>query len=454
MADSVPSEYLLALRARDGDPNAVAALVTRMRARLFALAYAELRHYEDAQDALANGLLQICRHITELREPERVIAWMQSIVRNEARRLRRGVSEAETLTLLDTDIISTCIDESLLLRLDIERALQQSPNRQAEAIRRFYFQEASIRSIAGEMGASEGAVKMWLHRGRNYLRTEMEGYKDMEKTEKAALPLRTVAVLHSDLEPKLRQRITTALQKGGYTPRFLTPADLGEPGTTDPGPWDVLKNDSALVLVEPFGQRSVFEYILLLRASWETAEIPVAVVTKSIQPWDPLHALAFHTLGVAGLASRDAPESLDCLFSWTGGRGMSQEAKAVILFADDEARRAGQEKIGTEHLLLGLLRDRATVSVLQNGVKVSPDKIAASVRQRMTRLSEYQEHLWRNLTEQSHTVLKLAREAAVGKPLGAEHLLLGLTRESEGLAGQVLTEQGITPEKIRRALPN
>ena len=385
MTDFTPSEYTLALRARNGDPNAVAALVARMRARLFALAYAELRHYEDAQDALANGLLQICRHITELREPERVIAWMQSIVRNEARRLRRGMGEAEMLSLIDTDIATTSGDESLLLRLDIERALQQAPNRQTEAIRMFYFQDASIRSIAGEMGASEGAVKMWLHRGRNYLRTEMEGYAFMEKTNKPVKPLRTAAVLHSDLEPELQQRVTAALHQSGYTPRFLTPDDLGEPGTTDPGPWDVLKEEGALVLVEPFGERSVFEYILLLRASWETAEISVAVVTKSIRPWDPLNALAFHMLGVAGLASRDAPESLDSLFRWTGGREMSQETKAVILFADDEARRAGQEHIGTEHLLLGLLRDRSIVSVLQDSLKVSPNKIAVSVRQRVRR---------------------------------------------------------------------
>src|SRR5436309_5411375 len=84
-----PDEYGLALRAREGDPDALAELVARTRLRLFSLAYAELRHYDDAHDAVASALLQICRHIKELREPERVRAWMRSIVRNEARRLRR-----------------------------------------------------------------------------------------------------------------------------------------------------------------------------------------------------------------------------------------------------------------------------------------------------------------------------------------------------------------------------
>src|SRR5204863_389504 len=91
-----PNEYELALRARAGDRDALAELVERTRSRLFALAYAELRHYDDAQDAVAAALVQICRHVDELREPERVRAWMQSIVRNEVRRLRRPYSRLAT----------------------------------------------------------------------------------------------------------------------------------------------------------------------------------------------------------------------------------------------------------------------------------------------------------------------------------------------------------------------
>src|SRR5262249_33590872 len=85
-----PDEYELARRARDGDREALAALIERTRLSLFALAYAGLRHYQDAQDAVAAALYHVCRHVGELREPERVRAWLNSIVRNEARRLRRG----------------------------------------------------------------------------------------------------------------------------------------------------------------------------------------------------------------------------------------------------------------------------------------------------------------------------------------------------------------------------
>ncbi|MES2460396.1 MAG: RNA polymerase sigma factor, partial [Armatimonadota bacterium] len=271
---SLPSEYNLALRAREGDRDAVSELVTRTRARLFALAYAELRHYEDANDALAAGLLQICRCIGSLREPERVVPWMQTIVRNEAHRLRRDSASNQALSLTDLDAPIE-INEFSLLRLDIERALQEMPLRQAEALRRFYFFDVPVQAISGEMGVSEGTVKMWLYRGRHRLRAEMKGYEPMSNTKSESAPILSAAVLQNNLEPPLRQRIKTALRKAGYSTQFLKPSDIGEVGSTEPGPWDVLKSYNAIVLVDPFGERSIFEYILLLRASWETADIPI-----------------------------------------------------------------------------------------------------------------------------------------------------------------------------------
>src|SRR5262245_61593755 len=85
----IPDEYELAQRARNGDLQALAQLVDQTRLGLFRIAYAELRHYEDAKDAVASSLLRVCLHIHELRDPATIRAWMNSIVRNEVRRLRR-----------------------------------------------------------------------------------------------------------------------------------------------------------------------------------------------------------------------------------------------------------------------------------------------------------------------------------------------------------------------------
>jgi DNA-directed RNA polymerase specialized sigma24 family protein len=62
----------LARRAQEGDSEALALLADTLRGSLFAVTYAELGHYDDAQDAVANTLLRICRYLPTLRAPEKV----------------------------------------------------------------------------------------------------------------------------------------------------------------------------------------------------------------------------------------------------------------------------------------------------------------------------------------------------------------------------------------------
>jgi ATP-dependent Clp protease ATP-binding subunit ClpC len=132
---------------------------------------------------------------------------------------------------------------------------------------------------------------------------------------------------------------------------------------------------------------------------------------------------------------------------------MNRDTKtAILLFADDEARRAGQEKIGTEHLLLGLLRDKEVTQLLKDGLNVLPEQIAEQVRRQMDRSPEYDRHPWRTFTPQADTALKLAREESGGGLLRTTHLLLGLIHEPEGLAGQVLREKGAATESLRKRI--
>jgi RNA polymerase sigma-70 factor, ECF subfamily len=164
MMDPELTEYELAVRARAGDREALAALVERTRLGLFAIAFAELRHYDDAQDAVASALLQICLHVGKLRQPERIRAWMQQVVRNEIRRLRRGRAVTE-LPLEDADAMIGSGEPSLL-RLEIERALWRLPGDQAQAMRLFYLEGLALDAIAQQVGCSIGTIGSWLHRGR------------------------------------------------------------------------------------------------------------------------------------------------------------------------------------------------------------------------------------------------------------------------------------------------
>jgi RNA polymerase sigma-70 factor (ECF subfamily) len=190
--DARTNDEELALRARDGDLGALAELVQRERPRLMAVAFAELRHYDDAQDAVASALLQICRHVGELRQPERAGAWMQAIVRNEARQQRRrsaalllpfGVEEVADGAVVSSPWPSVTLaagspaaTDSSLLRLDLLRALRQLPWDEARVLLLFYLSGLSIREIAQQMDRPEGTIKCWLHRGRRHLATELLDY--------------------------------------------------------------------------------------------------------------------------------------------------------------------------------------------------------------------------------------------------------------------------------------
>src|SRR5579871_2953938 len=112
-------EFALALRARDGDQNALTELLRRMELRLFAWAFAELEHRENAQDAVAAAMLRICRHVGSLRKPEQIHAWMRRIVQHEARRLMQRL-EVEMAGIRAEETPSAVAEAAQsLLRLDI-----------------------------------------------------------------------------------------------------------------------------------------------------------------------------------------------------------------------------------------------------------------------------------------------------------------------------------------------
>ncbi|HET6386717.1 MAG TPA: sigma-70 family RNA polymerase sigma factor, partial [Armatimonadota bacterium] len=179
----------LVRRACAGDRGALAELVETARARMYPTAYAELRHYDDAQDAVGAAILQVCLHLRELRDPTRLHGWMHSIVRNEARRIRRArVPEApDGVFNIDEEEAPSPALPASLLRLDIERALYRLPWDEARAVALFYLKGESIRQIARRLDRPEGTVKRWLCLGRRQLARELEAYAPLTPALKREL---------------------------------------------------------------------------------------------------------------------------------------------------------------------------------------------------------------------------------------------------------------------------
>ncbi len=130
----------------------------------------------------------------------------------------------------------------------------------------------------------------------------------------------------------------------------------------------------------------------------------------------------------------------------------TDRARRAIVLAQDEARKLDHNHIGTEHILLGLLRDGEGVAVAAlDGLGISLEETRAKVTEIIGRGSDQPSgHI--PFTPRAKKVLELSlREALeLGTDyIGTEHILLGLIREGEGVAAQVLVDLGAGLDQTR-----
>jgi ATP-dependent Clp protease ATP-binding subunit ClpC len=131
----------------------------------------------------------------------------------------------------------------------------------------------------------------------------------------------------------------------------------------------------------------------------------------------------------------------------------TERARQVVVLAQEEARQLKHNYIGTEHILLGLLREEEGLAAR---VLESLDITVERVRAQVVRIVGSGEEVTSGqipFTPRAKKVLELAlREALqLGHTyIGTEHILLGLVREGEGIAAQVLVELGADLERVRQ----
>jgi ATP-dependent Clp protease ATP-binding subunit ClpC len=131
----------------------------------------------------------------------------------------------------------------------------------------------------------------------------------------------------------------------------------------------------------------------------------------------------------------------------------TDRARKVLQLANEEARRLKHEYIGTEHILLGLVKEGSGVAanVLRN-LEVNPRRIRLEI-EKIVMAGPDSVHLGKlPQTPRAKRVIEFAIDEAHGmnhQYVGTEHLLLGLIREEEGIARQVLINLGLNLDKIR-----
>src|SRR5881392_2694308 len=136
----------------------------------------------------------------------------------------------------------------------------------------------------------------------------------------------------------------------------------------------------------------------------------------------------------------------------------TDRARKVMALANQEAQRFNHEYIGTEHILLGLVKEGSGVgaNVLKNldvdlrKVRLEVEKLVKSGPDMVTMGKLPQ-------TPRAKKVIEYAIEEARNlnhNYVGAEHLLLGLLREHDGVAAQVLMNLGLKLEEVREEVLN
>jgi ATP-dependent Clp protease ATP-binding subunit ClpA len=130
----------------------------------------------------------------------------------------------------------------------------------------------------------------------------------------------------------------------------------------------------------------------------------------------------------------------------------TERARQGVVLAQDEARRLGHGHIGTEHILLGLLREEEGIAAR---VLEAMDVTLDDVRDEVLRVVPRGEAATTDqipFTPRGKKTLELALREAVAMGhdhIGTEHVLLGLARVDDGLAAQILRERDVEPERLR-----
>ncbi len=143
-------------------------------------------------------------------------------------------------------------------------------------------------------------------------------------------------------------------------------------------------------------------------------------------------------------------------------RDFTPRVRRVLYFAREEATRLHHDYLGTEHLLLGVVREgEGVAATVLRELAIDLDTIREMVESyvpRGTYTSTMKETQW---TPRAKTVLELAREEARilhHQYIGTEHLLLALIREGEGVAAKVLRDIDVdlrgTREQVMKVLGN
>jgi RNA polymerase sigma-70 factor (ECF subfamily) len=188
----MPDEILV-VSAIVGDLSAFDELASRYRAAAVRLAQSITGH-EDAEDIVQDALLLAFKALPSIEMPSKFAAWLNAITRNRAMRFMREEKNYRTNRVgLDEVLIEQVGALSLPFVREgetdeLKRALENVPADYALVLRMYFLDEMPQKRIAAFLGVPVSTVKWRVHKGKEYLREQMEilqGRKSWKEKEKS-----------------------------------------------------------------------------------------------------------------------------------------------------------------------------------------------------------------------------------------------------------------------------
>lgn len=164
-------------RARDGDHEAFAALVTASSGPLYAVATLILRDGDRARDAVQEALVGAWRGIRAVREPAAWEAWLHRLVVRACYRLARRHPPESIVELRLTEAEEPTLEDdgpSVADRDQLERGFRRLPPEQRAIVVLRYYVDLPLPEVAGVLGIPLGTAKSRLHRAMQTMRAALE----------------------------------------------------------------------------------------------------------------------------------------------------------------------------------------------------------------------------------------------------------------------------------------
>lgn len=166
-----PDRALVAA-SRDGDHEAYAELTRRHLRRVFAVCLGVLGELDDAEDAAQDAFVKGFERIRSLRDGRRFPAWITQIARNRCRDLLRRRKRRPESPLTDLVEDTTAVPPDRYA--DLRRALARLTENDRLPLLLYYFDGKNTRTVAAELGLSQGGACSRLYRARRRLRGLLE----------------------------------------------------------------------------------------------------------------------------------------------------------------------------------------------------------------------------------------------------------------------------------------